>query len=530
MDHVTASLELLHLICATLIFIRDVTRDTGGVTNTTNFLNETLVFLDVFSNVCFSDLTGVLRDSRVHHTLTSDVEYSLYSLNKSLAAHREAWRYIGKSPIPGAGQRSIEDLKRGRAASLDVQNEKKSWRDEMKERSQLWREKARPGLYKALFGKEEMVTLTLNCLQWTHRLRQTLEIVFLGTGPPDTGFGNSRQAVILGVAEQLERQHRAGAEPSGDYNALVGALRETISTGEPLHGLVKTIYDDGGDEVDVLVETRSDDETPAEYMCHLTWLLQAPHQTDVSVKSDAQDGYQLHTLSCMGFIDDPLNKRSLIVYRAPQSHPWASNPPSLYDLISKGPTARPSIGSRFLIARALTSTLLESHASGWVHGNVQSRSIAMLPRSFNDLELSPFFVGWGVLQPLEATHFPLEPNLYRHHDRFGRPSSEYSNEHEIYSLGVVLLELGLWRTMAKVFARRIEKFPIFGIVQQQDLFNRVHNATLDWANSTEIEREMGKSYAQVVLKCLTWHYEDPVEGMIEFRKQVVDVLTTGCGL
>jgi hypothetical protein len=84
--------------------------------------------------------------------------------------------------------------------------------------------------------------------------------------------------------------------------------------------------------------------------------------------------------------------------------------------------------------------------------------------------------------------------------------------------------------MAKVFARRIEKFPIFGIVQQQDLFNRVHNATLDWANSIDIEREMGKAYAQVVLKCLTWHYGDPVEGMIGFRKQVVDVLTTGCGL
>jgi len=195
----------------------------------------------VFSNVCFSDLTGVLRDSRVHRILTSDVEYSLYSLNKSLAAHREAWRYIGKSPTPGAGQRSIENLKRGRAASLDVQHEKKCWRDEMKERSQLWREKARPGLYKALFGEEEMATLTLSCLQWTHRLRQTLEIVFLGIGPPDPGFGNSRQAAILGVAEQLERQHRAGAEPSGDYTALVGALRETISTGQPSHGLIKTI-------------------------------------------------------------------------------------------------------------------------------------------------------------------------------------------------------------------------------------------------------------------------------------------------
>ncbi|KAF1829324.1 hypothetical protein BDW02DRAFT_574092 [Decorospora gaudefroyi] len=530
MDHVGASLELIHLVCATLIFIRDVTKETSGHTNTTDFLNRTLVFLEAFSDVCFSDVSGLLRDTRVNPALTRDVECSLYSLNKSLAAHREAWRYVGKSLKRDGEQRSIDDLRRGRAATLDTLYEKKAWRDEIKERSQLWREKARSGLYDSLFGPEEMTALTCNCVRWTHRLRQTIEIVFLGIGPPTPEFRRGRQAAILGVEEILERQYRAGEEPSGNYNALTGTLRDAIGIEHSSQGLIKTIYDDGSEEIDVLVEPRTDKDTPAEYMCHLTWLLQAPHQTDVTVKHDAQEGYQLHTLSCMGFIDDPFHKRSLIIYRSPQSHPWASNPPSLHDMISKGPTARPSIGSRFLTARALASTLLENHASGWIHGNVQSRSIAMLPRSLNDLELSPFFVGWGVLQPLEATQFPLEPNLYRHHARFGRPSSEYANEHEIYSLGVVLLELGLWRTMAKIFARRLEKFPHFAIAQQNDLFNRIHNATLDWANSIEIEREMGKRYAQAVLKCLTWHYQDPVEGMLEFRKQVVDVLTAGCGL
>jgi hypothetical protein len=475
-------------------------------------------------------VSGLLRDTRVHRVITDDVETSLYSLNKALAAHREAWRHVGRSTNTTPEQRSIDDLKRGRAASLDAQYEEKSWRDEMKERSQLWRERARPGLYGALFGPEEMKVLVSNLTRWTHRLRQSLEILFMGIGPPHPEYRKTRQAAILGVQEILERQHRAEAEPTEDYNALHGALRDAVSTDPFSHGLTKTIYDDGGDEFDVLVEPRSDLETPTEYMSHLTWLLQAPHRTDVAVKSDAQDGYQLHTLSCMGFIDDPLNTRSLIVYRSPQSHPWASNPPSLHDIILRGHTARPSIGSRFLTARALVTTLLETHASGWIHGNLTSRSIAMLPRSITDLELSPFLVGWGVLQPHDATHFSLEGNLYRHHDRFGRPSSEYSNNHEIYSLGVVLLELGLWRTMSGIFARRIEKFPHFGIAQQDELFGRIHNGLLDWANSVEIEREMGKGFAEVVLKCLTWHYEDAVEGMIEFRGQVVDVLTAGCGL
>lgn len=394
----------------------------------------------------------------------------------------------------------------------------------------MWRERARPGLFGALFGPEELDTLVLNCSKSINCLRQTLEIVFLTLGPPTPDFWKSTQAARLGVGNLLERQHRAGATPSGDYNALPGRLRDQISTSKSSTSLIKTLYTDGVEEVDVLVEPRSDSETPIEFMCHLTWLLQAPTHAGRSDESNDCVGYDLSTLTCIGFIDDPLHTRSLILYRSPQSHPWASSPPSLHDLISRGDTAKMSLANRFHTARTLAASLLSTHASGWIYGNVQSRSITMLPRTLSDTELSPSFVGWGVLQPLEANSFTLEPNLYRHHDRFGRPVSECINEHDIYSLGIVLLELGLWKTMATVFARRLEKTPRFDAAQQEDLFGHIHNATLDWARSIDIEREMGKRYARIVLKCLTWSYTDPIEGMLEFRKQVVDALSSGCAM
>lgn len=510
------------------MFIRDVTADSkDGYNNATDTFNETLVFLGAFSDVCYSHVTGLLRDTRVHHALARDIESSLYLLNKTLAAHREAWRYVSLASKTDGGQRDPDGMHMPSNASLEVKYERKRWRDEMKERSQLWRERARPGLYGTLFGREEMDILIASCENWMHRLRQTLEIIFLTIGPPSPEYRRSRQAATLAVDDILGRQHRASATPSGDYNALQGRLREASSTLPSSSGLIKTIYIDGDEEIDVLVEPRSDNETPTEFMCHLTWLLQAPIRSDPFI---SRCRYRLHTLSCLGFIDDPFNTRSLILYRAPQSHPFASSPPSLHDLISKGPAAKMSLGARYSAARDLAATLLETHASGWVHGNIQSRSIAMLPRELNDLEPAPYFVGWGVLQPLEASSFLLEPNLYRHHDRFGRPSVEYANEHDIYSLGIVLLELGLWQTMANIFARRLEKSPRFGIVQQGDLFLKIHNQTLDWANSIEIEREMGKTYAQIVLKCLTWHQLDPVDGMLDFRKQVVDTLADGCML
>ncbi|CAO2652300.1 Nn.00g005830.m01.CDS01 [Neocucurbitaria sp. VM-36] len=521
MDHIGASLEVINLICTTLVFIRNVTNHPGSASENSRDLDEYLVFLETFSDVCYSDLTGLLKDVRVHHALARDVEHALYSLNKSLAAHREAWRYVGVAS--DADQWDIEDMT---SPSLEVKYERKRWRDGMKERSQIWRERARPGIYGALFGREEMEALISACQTWTSRLRQTLEIILLVVGPPTSSFWCSEEAVTLGVEEVLERQRRAGSRPSRIYNALPGSLRDTISNMNSISGLVKTVYKDENDEVDVLIEIRSDQETPTELLCNLTWLLQAP----VEACSLKHDRYQLQTLSCMGFIDDPINNRALILYQSPKSHPWASNPPSLHALLSKGLSAKLSLAHRFLTAKSLAMTVLETHTSGWVHRNISARSIVMLPHTLNDSEPSPYLVGWGVPQPPNTTTFDLEPNLYNHQDRFGRPSSEYTNEHDIYSLGVVLLEIGLWKTMSTVFARRLEKTPSFDTTQQRSLSHRISAMVLDLASGPEIKREMGGRYAEVVVNCLTWHHRDAVEGMLEFRKQVVDGLSLGIKL
>ncbi|KAF2850333.1 hypothetical protein T440DRAFT_508131 [Plenodomus tracheiphilus IPT5] len=526
-DRVDACVELTNLIRTTLIFIRDVTKGRADCNESTIVLDHTLSFLDTFVDLCFDETGGILRDVRVHQRLTRDVEEICFTLNKSLASHREAWRYIGRTSTPSTEGTAPEVGSRQRAASLGPQHDRRKWRDEIKERSQLWRERAQPRVSDVLFGPDEMQTLVSSCLTSISCLRQTLEITCLVLGPPTADYWTSTQAATLGIKTALERQYRAGATPSSSYKALPGRIRESINDMQPPVSLIKTVYTDGTEEVDVLVEPRLDADTPIEFMCHLTWLLQAPAQPTVVSNLHNHHTYELSALPCIGFIDDPANTRTLILYRSPQSSPWASSPPSLHDLISKGDYAKLSLGRRFLAARTLAATLLEAHSSGWIHGNVQSRSIVMLPHDLNDTELSPSFVGWGVLQAAEATYYLLEPNLYRHHNRFGRASSECTSGHDIYSLGVVLLEIGIWKTMAKLFERRLEKSPRFDFTQQESLSSRIHNATLDWARSIEIERAMGKKYAQVVLRCLTWHQKDSVEGLIEFRKQVVDALTAG---
>jgi hypothetical protein len=553
MDLLSTSLEIINLVYTTTIFIRDVTNEIKGYGDAKRDISEKLehelVFVETFSDVCFGEERGFLRDKRVSESVKRDVKHCLEALDKALAAYRaEAWKFSGVTPELGEVEEAADKLRDIDLGSKDGEKRKR-WRDGMKSRYQVWRKKAAP-LEWALFGREEMETLLDKYREWTDRLRQTLSIILLlvGTGTPE--FVKSDEAKSLGVKDVSERQIRVNSTPPDSYDALKGNLKDSVAT-NPAGGLIKSIYEDesGFDEIEVLVEIRPYDEPLAiaisernyeeanvlkEPLRQLTWLLQSPVDDGLR-KQDAQEGYRMHTLSCMGFIDEPQKNRSVLLYKSPSVLGTAGQIPSLHAEIMKG--VKPTLGNRFTTARALTATVLAVHTSGWVHKNINSHSTLMLPTSAT--EGLPYLVGWDVARPLEAgtslnALFELEPNLYHHSERFGKPSQKFANEHDIYALGVVLLEIGLWKTMSQVFARPIEKNPRIETSQQHVLFKRVNGMITDMASGMDLKREMGEGYASVVQKCLTWtasaSKEEVMENLVVFRKQIVDGLTQGSKL
>jgi len=46
----------------------------------------------------------------------------------------------------------------------------------------------------------------------------------------------------------------------------------------------------------------------------------------------------------------------------------------------------------------------------------------------------------------------FELNVYRHPDRQGVPNASHQKEHDLYSYGVLLLELGLWDLVGRLFS------------------------------------------------------------------------------
>lgn len=553
MDLLSTSLEIINLVYTTTIFIRDVTNEIKGYGDAKRDISEKLehelVFVETFSDVCFGEERGFLRDKRVSDSVKRDVKHCLEALDKALAAYRaEAWKFSGVTPEMGEADQAADKLRDVDLGSKDG-DKRKRWRDGMKDRYQVWRKKAAP-LEWALFGREEMEALLDKYREWTDRLRQTLSIILLlvGTGIPE--FVKSDEAKSLGVKEVNERQIRVNSAPPDSYDALKGNLKDPISSGAGGE-LIKSIYEDesGFDEIEVLAEVRPYDEALAlavsernyeeasvlqDPLRQLTWLLQSPMDEALG-KQDAQEGYRMHTLSCMGFIDEPQKNRSILLYKAPSIPGAAGDISSLHTDIVKG--VKPTLGNRFTTARALAATVLAVHTSGWVHKNINSHSTLLLPISAT--EGLPYLVGWDVARPLEAgtalhALFELEPNLYRHADRFGKPSRKFENEHDIYSLGVVLLEIGLWKTMSQVFARPIEKNPRIETSQQHILFKRVNSMITDMASGVDLKREMGEEYANVVQKCLKWtastSKEEVMESLVVFRKQIVDALTLGSKL
>ena len=170
---------------------------------------------------------------------------------------------------------------------------------------------------------------------------------------------------------------------------------------------------------------------------------------------------------------------------------------------------KPALGARFSIAHTLSMTILNIHASGWLHQNIWSHGIAIFSSTVAQLEsrfpqFDPYLTGWGLARTIDGqtrltANSEVQSNFYRHAVRQGKPSEAFTIVHDIYSLGVVLLEIGLWRTVSRLFKEQIE------LAMRNKALpppKAVKDALIERAK-VEVASEMGESYARVVEWCLS---------------------------
>jgi hypothetical protein len=126
----------------------------------------------------------------------------------------------------------------------------------------------------------------------------------------------------------------------------------------------------------------------------------------------------------------------------------------------------------------------------------------------------------------------VEANFYRHPVRQGKPSESFTVVHDIYSLGVVLLEIGLWKTVSYLFE---EQITLSMPRKQWPPPNVVKDALIEKAKM-EIASEMGESYAGAVEWCLNSAVRagesqtGSAKLSAKFRRTVIDVIAEGLKL
>jgi hypothetical protein len=171
----------------------------------------------------------------------------------------------------------------------------------------------------------------------------------------------------------------------------------------------------------------------------------------------------LPVLDCIGWVKHP-NKsdRALLYSLPPELHVegLSNQPVSLLELLTATPSGgqvkqRPSLASRFRLAAALATGFLELHTVEWLHKSFNSHNVLLFKDSDGKISFAkPFITGFDFARPdgpgqvsLSMRSSPLD--LYRHPElRKARPpsalSKTYMKQYDIYSLGLVLFEVGMW--------------------------------------------------------------------------------------
>lgn len=210
-------------------------------------------------------------------------------------------------------------------------------------------------------------------------------------------------------------------------------------------------------ETQVLIEyvdyTSKHDRMPvAERSLQMKLLTEALHKTPKPA------GFRV--LDCIGFVEsmvDPIGYGFL--YTFPKSPTGVKVVPrTLFNSFlrkAKTGSPKPLLGARFRLASTLVSCLMELHAVGLLHRNINSSNIVFFredtgPQTHLESFEEPYLINFRNSRPDGRNFETEEPvgeegSIYRHPDCNGK--FRFQEIYDYYSIGLVLLEIGLWEPL-----------------------------------------------------------------------------------
>lgn len=217
-------------------------------------------------------------------------------------------------------------------------------------------------------------------------------------------------------------------------------------------------------------------------------------------------------LAAYTITDGPQNRLDFCFLYQPPSFANGVLPPlTLHTaLTTLSERRRPTLAQRFGMAATLAESLLAFHTANWLHKAVCSANVLFFADEQTELPdfRQPFVAGFEFARPDTVRDLTLEGpasaggfDLYCHPELVaslagsGRGRRRYQRRFDIYGLGVVLLEIGCWMTVATILRSR------------QGMEGTTHDHLLQTANMS-LPSRVGTRYKQAVCACLNWEEDE----------------------
>jgi serine/threonine protein kinase len=161
------------------------------------------------------------------------------------------------------------------------------------------------------------------------------------------------------------------------------------------------------------------------------------------------------SLRCKGIFHDPSSAALGVVYGIPCSE---RQPVTLHKLLSAGKTHRPPLELRFRLAFDICECIYMFHKVGWLHRNLHSMNVLFFPpKEAENVEWArdPRIFGFAGSRENRLDSFSYGPSddfrlRQYQHPEYLIHHERYREEFDYYSVGMILLEIGLWNTLCTI--------------------------------------------------------------------------------
>jgi hypothetical protein len=328
----------------------------------------------------------------------------------------------------------------------------------------------------------------------------------------------------------LAKTRHAGETLPGSAEAKYEIeIREPVIGDEKLgcHG-IGFLSDEPNPEVKVIVEfKRYNDPSAKSKMCLSV-------QEIAILRKTLHHGEQFGLLSCLGFYHDDNQPRYGLVYKHPIQETAGDagrHIRTVFDVLSDAKVLPPPLAYRFKLAHSLAAAVSFVHKIGWVHKGLRSSNVivTMALKEVIHLTEPPFLIGFEHSRPDESkisTEGPSQDKdgtLYQH-PAYLATDCNYTQSHDYYSLGMLLLEVGHWR-------------PLAALVNLKNLTPNEARTKLTEKRVPTLGHLMGETYQSIVEICLGNAFEHPeyrvdvgvhcaheVQVKLDFEKRVLSQL------